>query len=383
MASTPDYYATLGVERGASQEEVRKSYRRLARKYHPDLNPGDKASEDRFRKVSEAYEILSDPKKRQMFDQYGFYSENGVPPAGAPGQGFGFSGFEFGDLFTRAQQQRQAPGGGEFRDLFGSFFGGRGQPRAAEAHPGSDLEYGLSISFWESIKGTQKTVTISRHDICPSCSGTAAASGTFGCTECNGAGQVTQMAGAMKFSLTCPRCSGTGKLRDTCPQCRGDGRIASQETVEIRIPPGAQSGSRLRVPGKGSAGSHGMPAGDLYITTRVEPHPFFKRDGDDVEIAVPVTIVEAGLGAEIEVPTIDGKALLKIPARTPNGRRFRLRGKGVFNQRKDHHGDQIVEVKYAAPAVEDERVREWLKKLAEIPSPDPRADIWRQAGSGA
>ena len=196
------------------------------------------------------------------------------------------------------------------------------------------------------------------------------------CPQCNGTGSVTQMAGAMKFNLSCPRCGGTGKLKNTCPTCNGDGRVAVTETVEVRIPPGVRNGSRLRVPGKGNAGSMGAPPGDLYITMRVEEHPFFHREGDDIQITVPVTVTEAGLGAKIEVPTIDGRALLKIPPGTQSGQKFRLREKGVFNARKNKRGDQIVEVVIQAPKVQDERTKEILRELAKLHPDDPRAEIW-------
>ncbi len=196
------------------------------------------------------------------------------------------------------------------------------------------------------------------------------------CPECNGSGNVTQMAGAMRFSLTCPRCEGTGRLKNNCPNCHGDGRISAPETVDVRIPPGAQQGSRLRVQGKGNAGTHGAPPGDLYITVRVDEHPFFRRDGDDIEITLPVRIDEAGLGAKIEVPTIDGRALLKIPQGTKNLQKFRLREKGVANSRTGQRGDQIVTVSMEAPVAQDERTKELLREYATLQLEDPRADIW-------
>jgi len=196
------------------------------------------------------------------------------------------------------------------------------------------------------------------------------------CPQCNGTGQVTQMAGAMKFNLTCPKCQGKGRLRNMCPNCHGDGRIVKKEVVEVRIPAGAQNGSRLRVPGKGNAGTQGAPAGDLYITTRVEEHPVFQRDGDTIHIKIPISVTEAGLGAKIEVPTIDGRALLKIPPGTQNGQKFRMREKGVYNARKDTRSDQIVEVGIQPPKVEDERTKEILRELAQLHPEDPRAELW-------
>jgi curved DNA-binding protein CbpA len=213
--------------------------------------------------------------------------------------------------------------------------------------------------------------------VCSTCNGSGAAgSGSVSCPQCGGTGQVTQLAGAMKFNLTCPKCNGKGRLRNVCPTCHGDGRIVSKETVEVRIPAGAQSGSRLRVPGKGNAGTLGAPAGDLYITTRVEDHPVFRREGDTIHLRVPISVTEAGLGAKIEVPTIDGKALLKIPPGTQNGQKFRMREKGVYNSRKDVRSDQIVEVIVQPPKVEDERTKEILRELAQLHPEDPRAELW-------
>src|SRR5712691_8677355 len=387
-----DYYQTLGVDRKADAEEIRKAYRRLARKHHPDLNPGDKASEDRFKKVQEAYDILSDPKKKQMFDQFGFYSENGVP--GGPGFGgagsgpsavpnMGFGGFDFSDFAKGAGYAGSRPhpaDAGEsssFHDIFSQWFGRQHEPQATAPEKGTDLEYGLSIDFWQAIRGTQVRLKINRQEVCSTCNGTGARAGANTvCPECNGSGNVTQMAGAMRFSLTCPRCEGAGRLTNRCGTCHGDGLISNAETVEVRIPPGAQEGSRLRVAGKGNAGTHGAPAGDLYITIRVEPHPLFRRQGDDIEIELPVRIDEAGLGTKIEVPTIDGRALLKIPQGTKNGQKFRLREKGVLNSRTGARGDQIVEVLVEAPVVHDERNKELLREYAALHPEDPRDEIW-------
>lgn len=384
MQPKHDYYETLDLKRNASQEEIRKSYRRLARKFHPDVNPGDKAAEERFKGIQEAYSVLSDPKKRQMYDQVGFYSENGFPGAAGtnPDPGMGFTGFDFSDFFGGAEGaaggRRTTGKSGAFRDLFSQFFS-QGGPQHAQDAPqkGSDLEYALTIDFWKAIRGTQEKLSVTRNETCRTCNGTGSAGGnSVECPQCSGSGTVTQMAGAMKFSLTCPRCNGTGKLRNVCPTCHGDGRVAAKEPVEVRIPAGAQNGSRLRVAGKGSAGSPGMPAGDLYITLHVEPHPYFRREGDNIEIRIPITVSEAGLGTKIEVPTIEGKTLLRIPPGTQNGQKFRMREKGVFNSRKNVHGDQIVEVTLVAPAVRDERVRELLKELSKVDTDNPRADLW-------
>jgi molecular chaperone DnaJ len=399
-ASKKDYYETLGVGRSADADEIRKAYRKLARKYHPDLNPGDKAAEERFKKVQEAYDILSDENKKKVYDQFGFYSDN-IPPNGGhsssgPQGGPNFEGFDFAEFLRQQQQGQQHPGGsggggpmpgfdedrsgGGFRDIFSQFFGrGGSSGNARQAHPerGADLEYGLNVDFWQSIRGTQVRLTISRQETCESCHGSGSLGNSVAvCPECDGSGTVTQMAGAMKFNLTCNRCGGTGRLKNACPTCRGEGRISRPDSVEVRIPQGVASGSRLRVAGKGNAGTAGGAAGDLYITVRVEDHPFFKRDGDNILIQVPLTVSEAGLGAKIEVPTIDGRALLKIPQGTQSGQKFRLREKGVFNGRKNTRGDEIVEVFLKAPDVHDEKTRELLRELAQIQTDDVRSDIW-------
>jgi molecular chaperone DnaJ len=378
-----DLYEVLGVARDADVDAIRKAYRKLARKHHPDLNPGDKAAEERFKGVQEAYDILSDSKKRQMYDQYGFYSANGYPGAG-PGAAGGraepnmdFGGFDFSDYFSQqaGSGKRQTSGG--FRDIFSQFFGGREAEEENAAEKGSDLEYGLNIDFWQALKGTTVPLKITRHEVCSTCKGSGSAgSGTVNCPQCSGTGQVTQMAGAMKFNLTCPRCGGSGKLKNACPACHGEGRVAATDTVEVRIPVGVRNGTRLRVAGKGNAGTMGAPAGDLYITTRVEDHPFFHRESDDILIRVPITVTESGLGAKIEVPTIDGRALLKVPQGTQNGQKFRLREKGVLNARTGKRGDQIVEVVIQPPKVHDERTKEILRELAQLNPEDPRQEMW-------
>jgi molecular chaperone DnaJ len=389
MASAKDYYKTLGVKRDASSDDLRKAYRRLARKYHPDLNPGDKAAEERFKEIQEANDVLGDAKKRKMYDQFGFYSEQGFPGAGAGGGqgGFDFGGFDFSDAFPGAGGARGGfPGAGgaggasgSFSDLLSQFFGRSGTQSVAPAaaEKGSDLEYALSIDFWQSIQGAQVKIRIQRLDACGRCRGTGSAGGgSQVCPACKGTGNVNQMAGAMRFSLTCQKCAGTGRLRNACPECRGEGRLASEENVEVRIPPGAGDGSRLRVAGKGNSGTMGAPAGDLFITVRVQPHALFRREADDIHIPIPVSVTEAGLGARIEVPTVDGKALLKIPPGTQNGQKFRLREKGVYNSRKGARGDQIVEIGIQSPDVRDERTRDLLRQLAQVDSKDPRGGLW-------
>jgi molecular chaperone DnaJ len=391
-ASKHDYYETLGVGRKSSADEIRKAYRKLARKYHPDLNPGDKSAEERFKNVQEAYDVLSDPKKRQMYDQYGFYTESGFAGGAGPGSrasgpspNMDFGGFDFSD-FSGAESgstgggRRTGSTSGGFRDIFSQFFGGRGAAQQPAPEKGADLEYVMDIDFWQAIRGTQTRLNITRYEVCDTChgSGTITGSGEVTCPECKGTGNVSQMAGAMRFNLTCPRCGGTGKLANVCPTCDGDGRVTRTESVEVRIPPGARNGSRLRVPGKGNAGTLGGPPGDLYITTRVEEHAFFHREGDNIEIKVPLAVWEAALGSKIEVPTIDGRAQLKIPQGTQNGQKFRLREKGVLNSRTGQRGDEIVEVAVEAPDPRDERTRELLREMSKLHPEDPRARIWPQ-----
>lgn len=400
MASAPkhDYYKTLGVDRGAAEDDIRKAYRKLARKYHPDLNPGDKSAEERFKNVQEAYDVLSDSKKRSMYDQVGFYSDAGFAAGGAANAGHGagrggpnmdFGGFDFSEMFRDAQAEAErgrrgggtGGGGGAFKDIFSQFFRGDSGAHQPEAAPekGADLEYGLNITFWQAIRGTQTKIEITRYEQCAVCHGTGGnEAGSASCPQCSGTGNVQQMAGNMKFNLTCPRCNGKGRIRNACAACHGDGRISHKEFVEVRIPAGAQHGSRLRVPGKGNAGTLGAPPGDLYITTNVEPHPVFRREGDNIHMQVPVTIPEAGLGTKIEVPTIDGKTLLKIPPGTQNNQKFRLRDRGVVNTRKNTRGDQIVQVVLKAPEVRDERTKELLRELAELHPEDPRQGLWTE-----
>ncbi|HWG59647.1 MAG TPA: molecular chaperone DnaJ [Candidatus Acidoferrales bacterium] len=380
-----DYYELLGVSRKSSVKDIRAAYRKLARKYHPDLNPGDKSAEDKFKQIQEAYEVLSDPKKRQMYDQFGFNAPGpgGGPPSGG-GHGptpedihFDFGGFDFG-----GGAPSQGGGGTSFRDLFSQFFRGAGAARAAqEREPGSDLEYQIDISFAEAMRGAVKKISITRLDTCPVCHGRGVAPGDERtCPTCGGSGRETQVSGKMRFQITCSRCGGSGKLRTICRSCGGEGRVHRVDTLEVRIPPGAQTGSRVRVAGRGNAGSHGGPPGDLYIITRVEPHPFFERHGDDLFTAIPVTVAEASLGAKIEVPTIDGRAQVRIPPGTNSGKRLRLREKGApLARHPGKRGDQIVEVQVVVPKPEDERVRNLLRELSKVDHEDPRREIFVRA----
>ena len=390
MATTTkqDYYELLGVPRKASAKELRAAYRKLARKYHPDLNPGDKSSEEKFKQIQEAYDTLSDTKKRQMYDQFGF---NVPGPGGAPGASYGggvspedihfdFGGFDFGG--GGGPGSGSAGGGAGFRDLFSQFFRGASAAQTTdERQPGDDLEYQVDITFAEAMRGTVKKLSFTRLDVCNVCHGTGAAPGDEKvCPTCGGSGQVTQTSGKMRFQITCSRCGGTGKLRTVCRNCGGEGRVARMETLDVRIPPGAQTGSRVRVAGRGNAGLHGGPPGDLYIVMRVEPHPFFERRGDDLFTVVPITVPEASLGAKVEVPTIDGRAQVRIPPGTNSGKKLRLREKGAPSARRSgKRGDQIVEVQVVVPKPEDERVRNLLKELSKIDPEDPRAEIFSRA----
>jgi len=403
-----DYYELLGVKKSASAEDIRKAFRKLARKYHPDVNPGDKAAEEKFKAMSEANDVLSDPKKRKIYDQLGFYSDNidpaaadayarggptgaggfggfpGGQPAGAGGQGgnFDFSGFDFSDMFEGGGAGRRAgsSGSGGFRDIFSGIFGGRGGAAAAEGpEPGSDLEYQVNVPFWTAIRGGVMRLNITRRDVCGNCHGNGYIESPGKCPECGGTGQITQTGGRMKFNVPCPRCHGTGKNISTCPVCHGEGTVERTEPREVRIKAGTRDGQRIRLPGKGNAGVHGGPAGDLYVIIRAGEHPVFHREGDDIRITVPVTATEAALGSKIEVPTIDGRTLLKIPPGTQSGQKLRLREKGVPSATKEGaRGDEIVEVKLTVPTPRDERTKELLRELAKLNPEDPRAELWKE-----
>jgi len=410
MATTTkkDYYEILGVKKSASADEIRKAFRKLARKYHPDVNPGDKSAEEKFKSLSEANDVLSDPKKRKIYDQVGFYSDNidpataeayarsggnasggsgfadgfsGGSPNGGQGVPFDFGGFDFSDLVDNAQRGRKSGGSGGFRDIFGSIFGGgQGAARAEEGpEPGTDLEYQVNVPFWTAIRGGVMRLNISRHDVCSNCHGQGVLEAPGKCPQCNGTGQITQTGGRMKFNVQCPRCHGTGKNLTTCPTCQGEGTVAKTEPLEVRIKAGTRDGQRIRVPGKGNAGAHGGSPGDLYVIIRTEEHPIFRRDGDDIYLTVPVSSTEAALGAKIEVPTIDGRALLKIPPGTQSGQKLRLREKGVPSATKEGaRGDEIVEITITVPMPRDERTKELLRELAKLNPEDPREELWKK-----
>jgi len=399
VGTQKDYYGLLGVDRGAKPEAIRKAYRHLARKFHPDVNPGNKAAEEKFKQISEAYEILSDEKKRQIYDQYGFYSDH-LPPGGyaagaqpgpsagpeAAGPGFDFSGFDFSGFGQENHEADEGRGfGSSFRDLFSQMFsrsGGRDAEPRQGPERGSDIEHHMHLGFWDAIRGTQVRITVARQEACPRCHGTGSTGGpAVQCTACGGTGKVERQMGSMRFSGPCPDCQGTGRRQQRCPQCGGSGAVRKPETFEVRIPAGADNGSRVRVPGKGNAGLDGGPPGDLYIVTEVEPHPVFERKGDNIYVKLPVTFTEAALGAKVEVPTLDGPSTIKIPPGTQSGQKLRLRGKGAPSLRGEARGDEFVEVQVVVPRVADERSKELLRELARLNTEDPRAELKTVAGS--
>jgi molecular chaperone DnaJ len=386
-----DYYAVLGVKKSATPEEIRKAFRKAARRYHPDVNPNDKRAEEKFKEISEANDILSDEKKRKVYDQLGFYSDQ-IDPAQAEAyarqqagggqrspvdfEGFDFSGFQGG----AGQQQTGAgsAGWGSFRDIFSGIFSGAQQPQQARGpQPGTDLEYQATVDFWTAIRGGQARLTVHRQETCPSCHGQAQTGGVTQCPECNGTGQVTQMGGRMKFNIPCPRCNGTGRTSNACSTCHGEGVLSREEPIEFRIKPGTRDGQRIRLQGKGNAGINGGPAGDLYLIVRTGTHPVFTRVGDDIQITVPVTVPEASLGAKVDVPTIDGRAQLKIPPGTQSGQKLRMRERGVESaQQPGQRGDEIVTVDVVVPTLQDERSKEIMRELAKLNNQDPRVSLF-------
>ncbi|HZC24787.1 MAG TPA: J domain-containing protein [Candidatus Binatia bacterium] len=410
MATTAkkDYYELLGVKKSASADDIRKAFRKLARKYHPDVNPGDKSAEEKFKSISEANDVLSDPKKRKIYDQVGFYSDNidpataeayaragasggsegfpggfqgGAQQGGGQGVPFDFGGFDFSDLMDNAARGRKSSSSsssGSFRDIFGSIFGGgRGAQAEEGPEPGTDLEYQVNVPFWTAIRGGVMRLNITRQDVCATCHGQGSLESPGKCPECGGSGQITQTGGRMKFNVQCPRCHGTGKNLTMCPTCHGEGTVTNSEPLEVRIKAGTRDGQRIRLPGKGNAGAHGGTPGDLYAIIRTGDHPIFHRDGDDISLTVPVSASEAALGAKIEVPTIDGRALLKIPPGTQSGQKLRLREKGVPSAtREGVRGDEIVEITVTVPMPRDERTKELLRELAKLNPEDPRAELW-------
>jgi molecular chaperone DnaJ len=352
--SKRDYYEVLGVAKNASEEEIKKAYRKHAMKHHPDRNQGDSAkkSEEKFKECKEAYEMLSDAQKRAAYDQYG---HAGVDPnlGGRPGAD------GFGGGFAEA-----------FGDIFGDIFGGAGgQRRGAggqQVFRGSDLSYAMEITLEEAASGKETQIRIPSYDTCETCSGSGAKPGTSPkvCTTCNGAGTVHMRQGFFSIQQTCPHCHGTGKIiPEPCTTCAGQGRIKRNKTLEVKIPPGINEGMRIRSSGNGEPGPNGGPAGDLYIEIRIKPHDIFERDGDDLHCTVPVALTSAALGGTIEVPTLGGKAEIELPEGTQNGKTFRLRAKGIKGVRSSYPGDLYCHVSVETPIKLTEHQRKLLKEL--------------------
>lgn len=368
--SKRDYYEVLGVNRDASPEDIKKAYRKLAMKHHPDRNPDNKAAEEKFKELSEAYEMLSDPEKKSAYDRYG---HAGVDPSMGAGRGGGQQGFDgFADAFS---------------DIFGDIFGGgqRGGGRS-NVYRGADLRYNLEISLEEAARGSEKTIRIPTVDECGTCHGSGAKPGTQPqtCPTCNGAGQVRVQQGFFSIQQTCPKCHGTGRIiPDPCTTCRGAGRVKGHKTLEVKIPAGIDEGMRLRHAGHGEPGVNGGPSGDLYVEIHIRQHPVFQRDGDDLHCEMPISFTTAALGGEIEIPTLEGMARLKIPPETQSGRAFRLRGKGIRNVRSHAQGDLMCHVVVETPVKLTERQKELLREFEEVSSGDvdrhnPKAKSWME-----
>jgi molecular chaperone DnaJ len=366
-----DYYAALGVSKDASQADIKKAYRKLARQHHPDANKGDTASEEKFKEISEAYDVLSDETKRKDYDEARtLFGAGGFRvPRGGNGQG---APFDFSDLFGGAA------GGGGLGDIFGNIFGGGGRGRTNAARRGGDLEAEVTLSFADAAEGVTVPLQLSAPSTCPTCRGSGAKPGTATrvCPVCSGTGMQSRNAGGFAFADPCRECRGRGLLVDEpCPTCAGAGQTITTRTLRARIPAGVKDGQRIRLSGKGSPGERGGPAGDLLVTVHVRPHEIFGRKGDNLTLALPVTFPEAALGASVRVPTLDGPPVtVKIPAGTTNGRTLRLRGKGL-TRRDGSRGDLLVTVEVMVPKTLSAEAREALASYAEAHQEDPRAHL--------
>ena len=363
-----DYYEVLGVNRDASDEEIKKAYRRLAMKHHPDRNPDNPKAEEHFKEAKEAYEILSDGQKRQAYDQYGHAGVDPSMGGGPGGMGGGFG--NFGDAFS---------------DIFGDIFGGRGGGGGrSNVYRGADLRYNLEVTLEEAARGTETRIRIPTMVECDSCHGSGAKKGTEPktCPTCGGHGQVRMQQGFFSIQQTCPKCHGTGRyVADPCGTCHGAGRVKQHKTLAVKIPAGIDEGDRIRLSGEGEPGVNGGPPGDLYVQIHLKAHPVFQRDHDDLHCEMPVSFTVAALGGEIEIPTLDGVAKLKVPAETQTGKVFRLRGKGIKGVRSIGHGDLLCHVVVETPVQLTERQKELLREFEEISQGDasthnPKAQGW-------
>lgn len=348
-----DCYDVLGLNRDASEEEIKKSYRKLAMKYHPDRNPDSKEAEEKFKEAKEAYEILSDGQKRAAYDQYG---HAGVDPqaGGAGGAGFGGFGDAFADIFG---------------DIFGGGRAGGGGGGRSNVYRGSDLRYNLEIMLEEAARGCEKQIRIPTMDECDVCHGSGAKPGTEArtCSTCGGVGQVRMQQGFFSIQQTCPTCHGSGKqITDPCRACNGAGRVKKQKTLNVKIPAGVDDGDRIRLAGEGEPGTNGGPHGDLYVVTQIRQHAVFQRDGTDLHCEMPISFTSAALGGEIEIPTLDGAAKIRIPPETQSGQVFRLRGKGIKALRGSQHGDLMCHVLIETPVKLTERQKELLREFESI-----------------
>jgi molecular chaperone DnaJ len=365
-----DFYIVLGLERGATLNDIKRAYKRLARRLHPDINPGDRQAEQKFRQIAEAYETLSDPERRRHYDTTGSQSDEPGRPS------FGFDGFDF----TVSVQGNEAP---TFGDLFAEVLHQREARHGEAGDPvrGVDLHQTVTLEFEEAIRGGQRSITLTRQEQCRACHGAGRLHiNERRCLHCHGTGTVKSARGHMVFSKPCAYCGGTGALRQTiCPTCNGQQIEMRTESLTISIPPGLSDGARIRVGGKGHAGRNGGPAGDVFIDVQVRPHPLFTREGHDLHVTVPIAVHEAALGAKIEVPSLDGPARLRVPPGTQSGQRFRVRERGIASPRDGRRGDLVVEVRLVLPKLLDERSKELLREFGRINAADVRRELIEQS----
>lgn len=358
--AAPDYYKTLGVPRNASDEEIKKAYRKLARKYHPDLNPGNKEAESRFKELTEAHEALGNPEKRRNYDQFGDPNGPGMPGPGA-------GGFDFGGF------------GPSFEDFF-SGMGGGGRPMRQGPKPGEDLQHTVRIAFKDAFEGTKLSLNLTRTETCRGCQGSGesptAPKGT--CSACGGRGHREQGMGFFKSRAVCDVCGGSGRKSPECPDCQGRGRNPKRETITVAIPAGVEDGARLRVGGKGEAGRRGGGPGDLYLQIQVEGDPRFERRGANLYMRLPISFTEAALGAKVEIPTPEGHTTIKIPPGSQSGAKLRVKGQGMpVPKSAGQRGDLFTELQVVTPTIQDERSKELLRELAELNDLDIRSQAWR------